>query len=85
MVCPFAYAELTAEYGGDVEIDWTFEQSSNGSDVLSISPGSASLFGVTIRNETEDGLYAKVTVNSIWSSAEMLELGMCIYKSEMRP
>jgi hypothetical protein len=59
MVCPFAYAELTAEYGGDVEIDWTVEQESNGSDVLSISPGSASLFGVTIRNETEDGLYAE--------------------------
>jgi hypothetical protein len=59
MVCPFAYAEMTVEYGGDVEIDWTFEQSSNGSDVFSVSPGSASLFGVTIRNETEDGLYAE--------------------------
>jgi hypothetical protein len=59
MVCPFAYAEVTVEHSGDVEIDWTIEQASNGSDVLSISPGSSSLFGITIRSETMDGLYAE--------------------------
>jgi hypothetical protein len=64
MVCPFAYAGL--EFSGNSRIDWTVEQQSNGSDVLSISPGSRFLVGATARSETEDGLYAETYGEVEW-------------------
>jgi len=66
MLFQVAYAEPTVEFGGDVEVDWTVGQTSNGSDVLSIGPGSAALFGVTARNEDEDGLYVEAYGEGEW-------------------
>lgn len=66
MVCQVAYAEPTVEFGGNGRIDWTAEQISDGSDVLSVSPGSRFLIGATARNEIEDGLYAEAYGEAEW-------------------
>jgi len=66
MVFQLAYAEPTVVMSGNGRIDWTVEQASNGSDVLSISPGSRMLVGVTARNETEDGLFAEAYGEAEW-------------------
>ncbi len=60
MLLQLAYAaEPTFDFGGYVRIDLTGEAESNGSDVISFSPGNRAALNFTGKIENESGLYAE--------------------------
>jgi hypothetical protein len=75
-------AEPTFDFGGYVRVDLTGESTSNGSDVVSFSPGDRALLNFTGRIENESGFYAeaygegKFSVNGSASAGDVyLETG----------